>query len=321
MDWTELSIIIPVAYVEQAAAIASLVAGGGVYIEDYSDLEQQTLEIAHIDLIDEELLNKRRDQAIVHIYLSPGTSPAEAISFAGQQLSKCEIPFSIETKGVREEDWATAWKRYYHPVELSDHLAICPTWESFSPKAGQRVIRLDPGMAFGTGTHETTRLCLSMLEMRLRQGMSMLDVGCGSGILAICAKLLGAGRTVGVDIDSVAVRVAQENAILNDCGSIAFCLGDLATGVVGPFDIICANIVADAILRLACDLPLLMHKDSVCIVSGIIDSRRSEVEKGLAAVGLASIAVEEQNGWAAIACCKASGQAISHSPAFGAAMT
>ena len=133
----------------------------------------------------------------------------------------------------------------------------------------------------------------------------MLDVGTGSGILAICAKLLGSGRTVGVDIDPVAVRTAKENAELNGCGDIELLCGDLAQDVTGSFDIICANIVADAILRLAKDMPHLMHKNSVCVVSGIIDTRRQEVEDGLRNAGLIPFAVELQNGWAAIACKKA----------------
>ncbi|WMJ82625.1 50S ribosomal protein L11 methyltransferase [Oscillospiraceae bacterium LTW-04] len=305
MDWTELSITVPTAQAEDACAIAQMVAGGGIYLEDYSDLEEKTLEIAHIDLIDESLIKKDRSKAVIHLYLSPGQSPAEALAYIGSRLDNCGIPFSVDTTDVREEDWANAWKTYYHAIALSDKLAICPSWEQYTPAPGQKVICLDPGMAFGTGTHETTRLCLSLLEDALQPGMSMLDVGCGSGILAICAKLLGSGRTVGVDIDEVAVRVAKENAALNNCGDIDILCGDLATDIEGSFDVICANIVADAILRLAKDLPALMHEKSVCIVSGIIDTRCAEVEQGLMAAGLTPVRKALQNGWAAIACQKA----------------
>lgn len=305
MDWTELSITVSTAQAEEACAIAQMAAGGGIYLEDYSDLEEKTLEIAHIDLIDEELIKKDRSKAVIHLYLSPEQTPDEALAYIGSRLTSCGIPFSIATTGVREEDWANAWKTYYHAIALSDKLAICPSWEQFTPQPGQKVIHLDPGMAFGTGTHETTRLCLSLLEDVLHGGMSMLDVGCGSGILAICAKLLGSGRTVGVDIDEVAVRVAKENAAFNHCGDIEILCGDLAADIEGPFDVICANIVADAILRLAKDLPALMHEKSVCIVSGIIDTRRDEVEQGLIAAGLTPVRTALQNGWAAIACQKA----------------
>ncbi|MDF3004591.1 MAG: ribosomal protein L11P -lysine N-methyltransferase [Oscillospiraceae bacterium] len=305
MDWTELSITVPTAQAEEACAIAQMVAGGGIYLEDYSDLEEKTLEIAHIDLIDEELVKKDRSKAIIHLYLSPGQNPAETLAYIGSRFESCGIVFSVDTTDVREEDWANAWKTYYHAIALSDKLAICPSWEQYTPTPGQKVICLDPGMAFGTGTHETTRLCLSLLEDVLQPGMSMLDVGCGSGILAICAKLLGSGRTVGVDIDEVAVRVAKENAALNNCADIDILCGDLATDIQGPFDVICANIVADAILRLAKDLPALMHEKSVCVVSGIIDTRCAEVEQGLVAAGLVPVRKALQKGWAAIACKRA----------------
>lgn len=305
MDWTELRITVPTAQADEACAIAQMAAGGGIYLEDYSDLEEKTMEIAHVDLIDEELIKKDRSKAIIHLYLSSGQSPAETLAYIGGRLENCGIPFSVSTAGLREEDWANAWKTYYHAIPLSDKLAICPSWEHYKPMPGQKVICLDPGMAFGTGTHETTRLCLSLLEEALKPGMSMLDVGCGSGILAICAKLLGSGRTVGVDIDDVAVRVAKENAALNNCGEIEVLCGDLATDISGPFDVICANIVADAILRLAKDLPALMHDKSICIVSGIIDTRCDEVEQGLITAGLIPVRKALQNCWAAIACQKA----------------
>ncbi|MFV0497090.1 MAG: 50S ribosomal protein L11 methyltransferase [Candidatus Fimivivens sp.] len=305
MDWTELRITVPTAQAEEACAIAQMVANGGIYLEDYSDLEEKTLEIAHVDLIDEYLIQKDRSKAIIHLYLSPGQAPIEALAYLRRQLEHCGIPFSVDTTDVREEDWANAWKTYYHAISLSDKLAICPSWEHYTPTSGQKVICLDPGMAFGTGTHETTRLCLSLLEDVLQPGMSMLDVGCGSGILAISAKLLSSGRTVGVDIDAVAVRVAKENAALNHCADIDILCGDLATDIDGSFDVICANIVADAILRLAKDLPALMHEKSICIVSGIIDARCAEVEQGLRAAGLTPLRQARQNGWAAIACQKA----------------
>ncbi len=305
MDWTDLAVTLPVERVEEAAAIAQLAAGGGIYIEDYSDLEEQTKKIAHVDLIDEELVKKDRTKAVLHIYVAPGQSPAETAAFLEQRLSACGIGYSLSFTGVREEDWSTAWKSYYHPIELSDRIAICPTWEEYEARPGQQVIRLDPGMAFGTGTHETTRLCLALLEEYLKPGMSMLDVGCGSGILAICAGLLGSGRTVGVDIDPVAVRTAKENAAFNGCGEIGFFCGDLARDVAGPFDVICANIVADAILRLAGDLPRLMAEGGVCVVSGIIDTRKDEVLAGLRAAGLVPVALREESGWVAVACEKA----------------
>lgn len=300
MDWTQLSITVDTKDTDTAAAIAQMVAGGGIYIEDYSDLEEQTLAIARIDLIDEELRAKDKQKSIIHLYVAPDAQLGEYIRFVGDRLTAAGITFSLTTDSVRELDWSTAWKQYYHPIVLSDRIAVCPTWEEYSPAPGQQVIRLDPGMAFGTGTHETTRLCLLLVEEYLQQGDAMLDVGCGSGILAICAKLLGAGRTVGVDIDPVAVRTAADNCSQNNCDIELVC-GDLATDINGSFDLIAANIVADAILRLAPDIPKLLTRRGVCIFSGIIDSRKDEVLAGVTACGLTPFAVREENGWVAIA--------------------
>lgn len=299
-DWTDLAVTVPVLRCEDAAAIAGLVAPDGIYIEDYSALEEDVLAIARIDLIDEALRAKDRESAVIHLYLPPDSSPAEPISFLGARLEAAGIPFSLSMGTLREEDWSTAWKRYYHPIELSPRLAVCPSWETYSPREGQIVLSLDPGMAFGTGTHETTRLCLSLLERVLAPGMSMLDVGCGSGILAIAAKKLGSGETVAVDIDPLAVRVAGENAALNGVSLDLRC-GDLTEQVDGVFDIICANIVADAIIRLAPALPARMKPSSVFIASGIIAGRRTEVEQALSAESFRLLDALEDGGWCALA--------------------
>ena len=301
MDWTEICITVGISELEKACAIVSMVSSAGLLIEDYSDIEQGVMEVAHIDLIDADLLNKDRATADIKIYIPIEESPDEYIKFIGSQCEQSGIEIKISACGVMEEDWATAWKAYYHPIELSDKLAICPSWESYTPKDGQQVITLDPGMAFGTGTHETTRLCLEILEKYLKPGSSMLDIGCGSGILSIAAKALGSGRTVGIDIDPVAVRVANENAACNSFGDIEFICGDLAADISGKFDIVCANIVADVIIRLAPELGALMNDDGVCVLSGIIDERKDDIIWALMQSGLVPFHTVEKNGWVAIA--------------------
>lgn len=298
-DWTELMVTIDTDNTEIASAIAQVVAGGGIYIEDYSDLEEQVLEIARIDLIDDELLAKDRTKSIIHIYIAPDISPAEHINFIGARLTEADIPFSISTASVKELDWATAWKQYYHPISLSDKIAICPSWEDYTPKDGQKVIKLDPGMAFGTGTHETTKLCLLQIEKFINDGDSVLDIGCGSGILAICAKLLGAGQTIGIDIDTVAVRTAKENCKDNNCDIEILC-GDLAKDVNEKFDLICANIVADAIILLLPEMPSLLKQDGRCILSGIITERKDDVLDKITELDLNILSIVEDGGWVAI---------------------
>ncbi len=300
MDWTDISITLPVAGLEQASDIAQLVATGGIYIEDYSDLATEAPKIAHIDLIDEDLLSRDPNVAVIHIYISPDENAQETMDFLSESLTREELVFALDCQPVREEDWANAWKDYYHPQELSTRLAICPSWESYTPKPGQRVIHLDPGMAFGTGTHETTRLCLGLLEESVAMGSSILDIGTGSGILAIGARLLGSGHTVAIDIDPMAVRVAGENASLNGITDINFLCGDLAEQINERFDIICANIVADVIIRLAPSIPALLKRGGVFIASGIIEQRAPEVVNALSEVGFTAGKTLTAGGWTAI---------------------
>lgn len=303
MDWTELTIQIPIANLETATAIAQMTVPYGVYIEDYSDMEQQVHEMAHVDLIDEELLRRDRDHALIHIYISPDENPAEALSFLQQQLTACSIPHQLMRENVREEDWATAWRQYYKPVRVGQKLMVVPSWEQYQAQEGDVVITLDPGMAFGTGTHATTRLCMRLIEQYLIPGQDMLDVGTGSGILAVTALKLGARKAVGVDIDATAVRVAGENAALNGVeDNLSVICGDLACDVKGSFQLITANIVADIIIRLTPDVPPLLKEGGTFVVSGIIDSREQNVRDALQANGFHVISSLTEGGWVALAC-------------------
>ncbi len=305
MDWTEITLLVPTADTEVAAAIANMAVPYGIYIEDYSDLEQGAREIAHIDLIDEELLARDRCHSIIHLYIDPAESPAEAVAFLSERLSAEGITHTVQSNEVREEDWANNWKKYFKPLVVGEQLLICPTWEQ--PGAlgdGRKVLKIDPGMAFGTGGHDTTRLVLSVLEKTVTKGCDLLDVGCGSGILSIAALLLGANRALGVDIDPLAVRTAIENGEENDMTSPRYTIveGDLVDKVDGQFDVIVANIVADAIIMLSPAVRPFLKDGGTYVVSGIIDSREQDVLPALDAAGFAVTERFESNGWVCLQC-------------------
>ena len=302
MEWTDIRITVPEARAEEAEAIATGISGGGIYIEDYSDLETQVEAIAHVDLIEQDLLDKPRDQVIVHMYLAPDEPPAEVLALLKDRLDSCEMPYTLNTEGVEQQDWETAWKQYYHAMDIGKRLAIVPSWEEY--ETGRTVLRMDPGMAFGTGTHETTALCLTVLDELVKGGERVLDIG--TGILAIAALLLGAKTAEGVDIDPMCVRTAGENAELNGVQDrFRVLVGDLSDKASGKYDLITANIVAAAILSLAPDLPSLMGPDTLFIASGIIDQKKDEVIAGLQKVGLQVVDVREKRGWECILARKA----------------
>ena len=269
MEWTDISITVAKRDADTAEAIATMVANGGIYIEDYSDLEQQAWEIAHVDLIEQELLDKPRDVVIVHMYLAPDENPAEVLPLFEERLQNSGINYQLNTTGVEQEDWQNGWKKYYHAMDIGDRLAIVPGWEDH--QTDRIKIIMDPGMAFGTGTHETTSLCLETLDSLVKGGERVLDIGTGSGILAIAALKLGAAEAEGVDIDPMCVRTAGENAQRNGVADhFKVLVGDLSDQASGQYNIITANIVAAAILSLAPHVPPLMAPGARFIASGII---------------------------------------------------
>ncbi|MBQ1992540.1 MAG: 50S ribosomal protein L11 methyltransferase [Clostridia bacterium] len=278
MEWTEVIITVPVEQVDLAGDIAQMVVPYGIYIEDYSMLEDEVEAIARINLIDEDLLQKDRTKGIVHIYISPEDNPVEAVAFLTERYTEAGIPCEIGTTGCEEQDWLNNWKQYFNPIEVGEKLLIRPTWRDKYDPQGRVVLNLDPGLAFGSGTHETTRLCLQAVEKYTTDSSTILDVGCGSGILAVASLLLGAKSAVGVDIDEMAVKTARENAVLNKVDDKFTVLsGNLTDKVEGKYSIVVANIVADAIIMLSKDIKNFMYEDSYYIMSGIIDTRVDDV--------------------------------------------
>ena len=301
MDWTEVKITVDAENIDPAGDIAQMTVPYGIYIEDYSHLDEEVEEVAHIDLIDEELRKKDRTKAIVHVYISPEDNPAEAVAFLTERYAAAGIHSTIETAPCVQEDWINNWKKYFHPIKVGKKLLIRPDWEKAENPEGRVVLDLEPGIAFGTGTHETTRLCMEFLEESVKPGCSMLDVGCGSGILSVTGLLLGAERAVGVDIDPLAVKTAAQNAERNHVADrfTGIC-GSLTEQVEGKFDVVAANIVADVVIELTKDIDRYLKPGAVYLMSGIISEREQDVRDALKGK-FDIIARREEKGWVALA--------------------
>lgn len=305
-DWTEVKISVSADDVEKAGDIASMVVPYGIYIEDYRELEKEAWEIAHIDLIDEELLEKDRTKAIVHVYISPEENPQEAVAFLRERYSAEGIENEIILNLCKNEDWENNWKQYFHPIPVGEKLLIRPTWEDEFEPGDRKVLNIEPGLAFGTGTHETTRLCLETLEKHIHEGTTVLDIGCGSGILSIASLLLGAKKAVGVDIDALAVKTAIENGEVNNFKEPEYTIfqGNLTDKVTGKFDVVVANIVADVIIMFCKDVASFMKEDALFITSGIIDTREQDVVDAFKKYGFEIKARHTKGGWVCFECVK-----------------
>ena len=298
-DWVQIKLTVSLDDLYTAQAIMGMI-DLNLQIEDYSDIDLKT---CYGDLIDESILNADKTIASVSVYIPAERSVTDALAFIKDRLADAEIEGKIELVGVNEEDWATSWKAFYHTTRIGKRMVIVPMWEEYEAQEGDVVVRMDPGMAFGTGTHETTRLVIELLERYTKEGCRMLDVGCGSGILAICASKLGAELCRAYDIDPVAVRVAKENVEISGQTNISCAQSDLLRQVDvsdGKYDLITANIVADIIIRMAPDVKAYMNEGATLLASGIITERAEEVIAALEACKLDVVDRIDDNGWCAL---------------------
>lgn len=301
-SWVQIKVTCASKDLDTVSSVMSMV-DNGLMIEDFSDVDE-ILDGIYGELIDESILEADRTKAAVSVFISTVKSPAESELFVKQRLTDLGIDFEISHVGVQEEDWADSWKQYYKPIKTGKKLVIVPVWEKYEPAEGECIVLMDPGMAFGTGTHETTRLCAGFVETYTKPGCTVLDVGCGSGILAIAAAKLGAGKCFACDLDPVAVRVATENTELNNTPNVTCAVSDLlkqAQKVEGGYQVIVANIVADIIIRLAPEVDSYLAENGVFIVSGIIAERANEVLEVLDKAGYKVEDERYENGWYAAA--------------------
>ena len=311
MNWMQVDIFTTTEGIEPLGAALLEMGVTGYSVRDAADFEAFLAgKHGHWDYIDDEVMKLRGAETALTVYFAENAQGNENLALLRQALERLRTLDAQSLWGrleytlgsVCEEDWSTAWKKYYTPVKVGERLVVCPSWEQYAPHAGEVIVKLDPGMAFGTGTHESTRLCMQLMERCIKPHARVLDVGCGSGILAVAALLLGAESAVGVDIDETAVQVAGENAALNGVAARSrFICGNLADKITGKYDLIFANIVADVILAFAPDIPAYLEKGGVFIASGIIDTRADEVLDGLKAQGFTVLEWCEAGGGVAFA--------------------
>ena len=299
-NWLQIKATVPLAQLDDLVAVMSMI-NNFLQIEDYSDIDLKT---CYGDLIDESILNADKTIASVSVYVPADVGVSDSLAFLKERCETNGLDAKIDIIGVCEDDWANAWKAYYKPIKIGERIVIVPAWEKYDAKEGEIIVRMDPGMAFGTGSHETTRLVIGLLEKYVKSGERVLDVGCGSGILAICASKLGAELCRAYDIDPVAVKVAREN--IKDSGqeNITCDRSDLLRQVDlsdGGYDIICANIVADIIIRMTPDVAPYLNDNGVILASGIIVERAEDVISCFEANGFEIVETVIDNGWCALA--------------------
>ena len=316
MDWLELKIDTSHAGLDAVTELLEQQGVIGVMIDDEADF-QSFLENnrQYWDYVDEELLAQKKGVSRVTFYLERnenalGTVAAVRIAMAALKKEHPEYaPLLLTMADVADEDWENNWKQFYKPMEIGNRLLVVPEWEE--AHGGERVkLVLNPGLTFGTGSHATTRLCLTALEKHITGGQTVLDLGCGSGILSIAALLLGAARAFACDIDEKCVDVAYENAALNGIGKDRYTVrwGDVLSDEAlrqemgGGYDVVVANIVADVIMGLSGSVRPFLKAGGLFLCSGIIDDRAEEVAQRLRDNGWTIAEARSSEGWFSYLC-------------------
>ena len=320
MEWLKVSIFTTSEGIEPLSGRLYGAGITGIEIEDEQDfnefLENNT---EYWDYVDDDLREAKKGETKVIVYVSDNAAGREQLMAIKAELAAMKAidtdkrfgRLEFETDGLNEEDWANNWKKYYHPIEIGEKILIKPVWETIDEKTDRVVFNIEPGLSFGTGSHETTQLCLETLEKYIKPGMKVLDLGCGSGILSVIALLLGAESAVAVDIDPNAVDIAYENAERNGIGKDRYTAyaGNILTdekiqdAISGQeYDIVLANIVADVIIALSPAAKKYMKSGGVFITSGIISDRAEEVKQTLEDTGFEIISEQSKKDWVSITC-------------------
>lgn len=316
MNWVEVDIFTTSEGIEPVTGCLLGLGINGFVIKDAADFEEFLNDKSvNWDYIDDDLMGLKNCETTVTAYLpenAQGLDYLEAVKAELKALKQRDAEnqfgrLEYELKNVREEDWANNWKQYFKPLEIGDKLLIKPSWEEVSEGETRKILEIDPASSFGTGQHNTTQLCLELVEKYLKDGDRVLDLGCGSGILSIGAVLLGAGDCVAVDIDANSVKIAGENAEKNHipaekyravCGNVIDDT-ELVKEIGGGYDLLCANIVADVLIGMSGLFAGFLKPGGRLIVSGIIDMRKDEVLDKIKEQGFELNEIREKEDWVA----------------------
>ena len=310
MDWLEAVVHTTTMGADIVSEVLINAGALGTSIEDRYDVTSSKKEDGMWDMIDEEVLAKMSEDVLVKAYFKNDANVKETMLLVGEKLreiGRIDMGFDmgsleLEHQNVQEQDWAENWKKYYKPFRAGERLVIKPSWEPYEEKEGDLVLELDPGMAFGTGTHETTFMCMEQLEKYVTPGCKAIDVGCGSGILALAAAKLGAGDVLAIDLDELAVKVAAENTEKNGLsGVVRVKHGDLLKNENEQADVIVANIIADVICFLCGPAKKHLLPGGTFICSGIIREREDDVQQALAAAGYTVCSRLAKGSWVCLA--------------------
>ena len=309
MEWIELIVHTTTPGTDPVSDILMSCGASGTMIEDRADIPDPDQPHGIWEIIDPALLDSMPEDVLVHAWFEESPALPSLLDTVRSRLSALAAGDSgsavygtlcLDTRSVSDREWTDVWKKYFKPFHAGEHLVIKPTWEPYTASPEDLVIEIDPGMAFGSGTHETTGMCLSLLENVIRGGEDIIDVGTGSGILAIGAALLGAGRVLAVDIDPDAVKVAQENILHNHVGQVVSVQqGNLLDRVSDFCDICVANIISDVIISFAAPLRSHIRPGGLFICSGIVSLRSDEVMQALQSAGYEILRKISRGEWTA----------------------
>lgn len=307
MKWIEVQVKTTSEKEEQVSDILYKYGATGLAIEDPNDIVAFSRTETDWDFIDPSLINLDFEGILIKAYYTIEDDILDTIELIKDEIQrypmhKGEEPYGeVSILEIDDQGWSDNWKKFFSTIIIDDKIIIKPSWEEYSEKPGDIVIELDPGMAFGTGSHETTMMCTEALDKYVRDDSIVFDVGCGSGILSIVAAKLGAKSVTGIDLDETCVKVSKENVDNNKVSELVdIKLGNLLDVIEGKATIIVANIIAEIIVEMTSDLKEYLESDGIFICSGIISEKINMVKNALLEKGFNILEVKENNGWACI---------------------